>query len=137
MTSQNDQIIEEFRRHAGKVSGSLQGAPLLLLTAIGARSGKQWTLPLRYLLDGGRLVVFAANAGGPRHPAWYYNLVAHPHVTIELGSEIFEAEARFIEGAERDQLLVRQATQYPHFATYQAKTTRQIPVVALERQIES
>jgi deazaflavin-dependent oxidoreductase (nitroreductase family) len=137
MTDQNEQhrqIIEEFRTHAGKVGGRLEGAPLLLLTTTGARSGKRNTTPLRYLPDGDRLMVFAANAGAPTNPAWYYNVLAHPDITIEVGAEMFEANATVLTGEERDRLLAKQTNVYPHFAEYLMKTTRQIPVVALQRR---
>jgi deazaflavin-dependent oxidoreductase (nitroreductase family) len=129
------QLIEEFRAHAGQVGGRFVQAPLLLLTTIGRRSRRQRTTPLRYLRDGERLVVFAANAGAPRHPGWYHNLLAHSQVTLEVGTETFEARAYIIEGAERERLLAQQAAVYPHFAEYQARTTRQIPAVAFERML--
>src|SRR5579884_4385144 len=83
----NRLIIEEFRAHEGKVGGQFVGAPLILLTSKGARSGEPRTTPLRYLPDKDRLIVFAANAGAATNPAWYYNLLAHPTVTVEIGTE--------------------------------------------------
>jgi deazaflavin-dependent oxidoreductase (nitroreductase family) len=128
----NRLIIEEFRTHAGQVGGQFVGAPLLLLTTRGARSGESRTTPLRYLPDQDRLILFAANAGGATNPAWYYNLLAHPTVTVETGTETVEAVATVLTGEERERLLALQAKVYPHFASYQAKTDRQIPVVALQ-----
>ncbi len=128
----NSKIIEEFRTHGGKVGGPFEGRPLLLLTTTGAKSGLQRTTPLVYLADGERLMVFASKGGAPSNPDWYYNLLAHPEVIVEVGREKFAAQASVISGEQRDQLYAQQAEQMQSFATYQAKTTRTIPVVALE-----
>jgi len=128
----NRQTIEEFRANKGKVGGYWEGKPLLLLTTIGAKSGQKRTTPMMYLKDDDRLLVFASKRGAPANPAWYHNLVAHPQVTIEVGEEKYEATATVLKGEERDQLYARQAELYPQFGEYQAKTTRKIPVVALE-----
>lgn len=136
MTDPNDwnrAIIEEFRANGGKVGGQFAGAPLLLLTTTGAKSGRQLTTPLMYTDDGDRLLVYASKAGAPTNPAWYHNLVANPRVTVEVGNEQYEATATVITGEERDRLFNRQAQQNPGFAEYQAKTSRTIPVVALSR----
>jgi len=135
MTNQNDfnqRIIAEFRANGGTVGGPFAGAPMLLLTTTGARSGEQRTTPLVYLPDGDRLVVIASKGGAPTHPAWYHNLVAHPDVTVEVGSETLPVRAAVLSGEERDRLYARQAALRPAFAEYQAKTTRRIPVVALQ-----
>jgi len=130
----NRQIIEEFRANEGKVGGPFAGATMLLLTTTGAKSGKRRTTPLVYLPDGERQIIFASKAGAPTNPDWFYNLQAHPEVTIELGNETFEATAIVTEGTERDELYAKQAGRMPGFAEYQAKTTRRIPVIALERR---
>ncbi|MFE7549529.1 nitroreductase/quinone reductase family protein [Streptomyces gardneri] len=132
----NQQVIEEFRANGGRVGGMFEGAALLLLTTTGARSGRPHTNPAVYVRDGARLLVFASNAGGPRHPAWFHNLSADPHVTVELGTpagtvERFVATAVVTEGEERDRLYAEQAARDPGFAAYQAATDRVIPVVAL------
>jgi deazaflavin-dependent oxidoreductase (nitroreductase family) len=93
MSDWNKQIIEEFRRNGGKVGGSFEGAPLLLLTTTGARSGMARTTPVMYLPDGDRMIVFASKAGASTNPDWYHNLVVHPKATVEVGSETFEAMA--------------------------------------------
>jgi deazaflavin-dependent oxidoreductase (nitroreductase family) len=134
MSSFNDAIIAEFRSHQGKVGGSFEGAPLLLLTTTGARSGKQHTNPLMYRADGDRWLVFASYAGAPTNPAWYHNIVAHPDAVIEVGTETVEVTATVLDPAERDREYAEQAGLYPGFAEYQEKTTRVIPVVALERR---
>ena len=130
----NRQLIEEFRTNRGKTGGPFEGRPLLLLTTTGAKSGARRTTPMMYIPDGERLLVIASNIGAPAHPAWYHNLVAHPDVTVEVGTETFEATAIVIEGTERDRLWSRIVASYPFFADHQAKTTRQIPVIALSRR---
>lgn len=129
----NSGIIEEFRANGGKVGGPFEGAPLLLLTTTGAKSGKQRTTPLAYLAENGRMFIFASKAGAPTNPDWYHNLLAHPQVTVEVGTEQFPAKAVVVEGAERDQIYAIQAQRMPGFAEYEQKTTRQIPVVELVR----
>ena len=127
----NRQVIEEFHANAGKVNG---GTSMLLLVTMGARSGKQRVNPLAYTTDGERLVVIASKGGAPNNPDWYHNVVAHPDVTVEVGTETFEARATVAEGAERDDLYAKQAAIMPNFAEYQAKTTRKIPVIVLTRK---
>ncbi len=131
----NRQTIEQFRANKGKVGGFWEGKPLLLLTTTGAKSGKKRTTPTMYLHDGDRLLIFASKGGAPSHPAWYHNLVAHPYVTIEVGDETYDAKATVLKGEERDRLYTRQSELYPQFGEYQEKTTRKIPVIALERNI--
>ncbi|MGW5688609.1 nitroreductase/quinone reductase family protein [Nonomuraea sp. NPDC003754] len=129
----NQQVIEEFRANGGTVGGMFEGAPLVLLTTVGARSGAVKTNPAVYLRDGERILVFGSNAGQDRHPAWYHNLLANPDVVVELGSERFAARAVPLAGEERDRMYERQAAIDPAFAAYQANTSRVIPVVALHR----
>jgi len=129
----NRNLIDEFRAKDGKVTGVFAGAPVLLLTTTGARSGRKHTTPLVYQQDGDRIVVFGSRGGAPTHPAWYRNLVANPIVTVELPGETFEAKAGTIEGPERERIWSAQKEIMPAFAEYEAKTDRQIPVVVLER----
>ena len=129
----NDRIIKEFRENDGKVGGQFEGAPLVLLTTTGARTGKVRTNPLVSLVDEDRVVIFASKAGAPTNPDWYHNIVANPRVTVEQGSERYEADATIVEGAERDRLFSTQKERFPGFADYEAGTDRVIPVVALER----
>ena len=129
----NRAIIEEFRANGGKVGGNFEGAPLLLLHTVGARSGQPRVNPMMYLRDGERLVVFASKAGAPTNPDWYHNLVAHPDASVEVGDELFDVHATVLIGAERDRLFAKQAQLYPGFKEYEARTTRTIPVVALTR----
>ncbi len=133
MKSFNQQVIEEFRANGGKVGGMFEGAPMLLLTTTGAKTGRRLTSPLVYGQDGDRLLIFASKGGAPTNPAWYHNLVANPTVTIEVGAETFDARATVVTGDERDRLYAEQAERMPNFATYQQNTTRVIPVIALDR----
>jgi deazaflavin-dependent oxidoreductase (nitroreductase family) len=129
----NQRIIEEFRANGGRVGGPFEGARLLLLTTTGARSGAAHTTLLGYLPDGGERILVIASAGGaPNHPDWFHNLVAHPRVTVEDGVFSYDAQAVILEGAERDRAFARAAEADPGWADYQAKTTRIIPVVALQ-----
>jgi deazaflavin-dependent oxidoreductase (nitroreductase family) len=129
----NRQLIEEFRANGGKVGGMFAGAPLLLLTTTGARSGQPRVAPLAYTSDNGRLVVIASKGGAPTHPDWFHNLRANPEVTVEVGKETFPARATIPEGAERQRLFEQMAAQMPNFAEYQRNTTRKLPVIVLER----
>ncbi|MGD0593166.1 MAG: nitroreductase family deazaflavin-dependent oxidoreductase [Acidimicrobiales bacterium] len=129
----NRKIIEEFRAHEGKVGGQFEGAPVLLLTTTGAKSGKSHTAPMMYLTDDDRLFVFASKAGAPTNPDWYHNLVANPTVTVEIGTDQYTATATPVQREERDRIFAEQARRYPGFAEYEDKTTRVIPVVELVR----
>jgi deazaflavin-dependent oxidoreductase (nitroreductase family) len=134
MNDYNRQLIEEFRANRNKAGGPFDGRPLLLLTTTGAKSGQRRTTPMMYISDGDRLLVIASNAGALTHPDWYYNVAAHPEVTVEVGTETFDATAVVTEGAERHRLWTRIVELYPFFAEHQAKTTRQIPVIVLSRR---
>ena len=133
MSDWNKQIIEEFRSNGGKVGGAFEGAPLLLLTTTGAKSGMARTAPVMYLPDGERMIIFASKAGAPTNPVWYHNLMAHPQATVEVVNETIEVTAVEVTSEERDRLYAKQAAQFPGFADYEAKTTRRIPVIALHR----
>jgi deazaflavin-dependent oxidoreductase (nitroreductase family) len=127
----NRKVIEEFRANDGKVGGPFEGAPVLLLTSTGARSGEQRTTPVVFQPDGDRMIIFASKAGAPENPAWYHNLRANPTATVEVGTDTVEVQAVVTEGDERERLFSKQKELMPQFADYEQKTTRQIPVVAL------
>jgi deazaflavin-dependent oxidoreductase (nitroreductase family) len=129
----NAKIIDEFRANEGKVGGMFEGSPMLILHTIGARTGNERVTPLVYQADGERVVIFASKGGAPENPAWFHNLVAHPDVTVEIGTETVPVRARVAEGDERERLWARQKELMPGFGDYEAKTTRQIPVVVLDR----
>lgn len=133
MNDFNRAIIEEFRANDGRVGGQFEGAPLLLLTSTGARSGEARTTPVVYLRDGERLVIFASKAGAPTNPAWYHNLLANPSATVEVGTETVQVNAEVASGEERERLYQRQSELFPQFVEYAKKTTREIPVVLLQR----
>jgi len=132
-TDYNKQVIEEFRTNEGKVGGPLASTDVLLLTTTGAKSGKRTTAPLGYFVDGDRLLVVASVMGAPKHPDWYLNLVANPDVTIEVGTETIQATAVPLPQPERDEKFAEMAAEAPFLADHQQKTSRVIPVVALER----
>ncbi len=132
MSDWNTQIIEEFRANGGKVGGQFEGAPLLLLHSTGAKTGQARVNPMMYLADSDNLVVFASKAGAPTSPDWFHNLVANPRASVEVGERTVKVSARIAEGETRERLWSRQKELYPGFAEYEAKTTRQIPVVVLE-----
>jgi deazaflavin-dependent oxidoreductase (nitroreductase family) len=128
-TDPNRQVIDEFRASGGTVGGRFAGLPLLLLTTVGARSGLRRTVPVTYVADGERYVV-AAGANGA-NPAWYHNLLAHPAVTVEVGTAVLEALARVAADAERDGLFDRYASEQPQLHSYQAMADREVPVIVL------
>ena len=134
MNERNARVIEEFRTNGGQLGGDRAGTSMLLLSTTGAKSGQRRVNPVAYLADGDRLLVFASKGGGPTSPDWYHNLVANPIVTVEVGTETYEAEATVLTGEERDRLYAKQAALRPVFAEYEQKTTRKIPVVALTRK---
>ena len=133
MTTWNDRnkaVIEEFRANGGQVNG---WGSLILLTTTGAKTSQPRIAPLMLVTDGDRLLAVASKGGAPKHPDWYLNILAHPNVTVEVGSEKFETVARILTGEERAQAYKRAAEVFPPYAEYQKKTTREIPVIALER----
>ncbi len=136
MQELNRKVIEEFRANGGKVGGEFAGAPLLLLSTTGAKSGLPRTNPLAYVADGDQLAVAASYAGGPNNPPWFYNLVANPEVEVEVGHERFRATASIADEPERAELYAKMAAAMPDFSEYQSKTERLIPVIVLTRTPE-
>ena len=131
----NNEVIGQFRANHGQiVRGKYQGAPLLLLHTKGAKSGEERVNPMLYVYDDNRLLVIASNNGVPYHPGWYFNVLTHPEVTVELGAETFRAQAHVLQGEERDIHFHKIATKFPTFREY-ARTAqpRVIPVVELVR----
>ncbi len=134
MSDFNQSIIDEFRANGGKAGGYFAGANMVLLHTIGAKSGQARTNPLVYVADGDRIVVIASKGGADNNPDWYYNLLANPIVTVEIGTEQFQARATAItEEPERSRLYARMVEHRSGFAEYEQKTSRKIPVVLLER----
>jgi len=129
----NQSVIAEFRANQGRVGGPLEGWPMLLLTMTGAKTGRTLVRPMCYSRDGDRIVVIASYGGAPNNPPWYYNLLANPIVTVEVGTEKFRARAEQVSGAERIRLFDAASKLLPMFADYQHKTKREIPVLTLTR----
>jgi deazaflavin-dependent oxidoreductase (nitroreductase family) len=128
----NSKIIEEFRANGGKVGGSFQGAPLLLLHTRGARTGSERVNPMMYRMVDAGYAVFASKAGAPTNPDWYYNLIANPQVHAEIGTGTVPLTARVADDDEREQIWSAQKAEYPGFGDYETKTSRKIPVVILK-----
>jgi deazaflavin-dependent oxidoreductase (nitroreductase family) len=110
-----------------------RGAPTLVLTTLGRRSGKPRRLALIYGTDGDRYVVVASKGGAAQHPEWYLNLRANPEVLVQVKADRFRAKARTATPEEHERLWPRMANIWPDYDKYQAKTERQIPLVILER----
>lgn len=134
MSDFNQTIIDEFRANGGKVGGYFAGANMLLLHTVGAKSGQERTNPLVYVTDGDRLVIIASKGGADSNPDWYYNVLANPNVTVELGNEQFQARATAVtEEPERSRLYAKMVDHRAGFAEYEQKTNRKIPAIVLER----
>jgi len=129
----NQKIIDEFRANDGIVGGRFEGRTLLLLHTTGAKSGKERINPVAYTRDGERYVVIASKGGAPDNPDWYYNILAHPRLTVEVGTETFEVEARVTEEPERTRLYDKMVETFPGFDDYRRRTERVIPVIVLTR----
>jgi deazaflavin-dependent oxidoreductase (nitroreductase family) len=129
----NRTIIEEFRANEGHVA-RFGRQPLLLLHHMGAKTGTWRVNPLAYQrLEDGSVAVFGSKGGSPRHPDWYFNLVANHNAGIEIGTETYDVVARVAEGEERERIWKRQKGFNRAFADYERKTARRIPVIILER----
>jgi deazaflavin-dependent oxidoreductase (nitroreductase family) len=133
MSDWNTKVIEEFRANGGKVGGNFEGAPLLILHSTGAKTGRERVNPLVYQAVGDDVAIFASKGGAPDNPDWFHNLEAHPDVTVEIGTDTVPMRARIAEGDERDRIWTKQKQLMSGFADYEANTSRQIPVVILER----
>jgi deazaflavin-dependent oxidoreductase (nitroreductase family) len=130
----NRNLIKDLRENKGKAtSGPFAGRDVLILTTKGAKSASERENPLVYTRDGQHYVVVASKGGAPMHPSWFHNLVKHPEVTVEVGGERFKARAHIPQGDEYERLYQQHASTNPQFHEYRSKTTRQIPVVVLER----
>jgi len=134
MSDWNQQIIDEFRANAGRVGGMFEGAPMILIHHIGAKSGTERVTPLVHFPEDDRRTVIVASAGGaPSHPAWYHNLKANPKIEVEVGAETYTVLAEELPRAERDEVWKRVVAERPGFADYERKTDRVIPLLRLTR----
>jgi deazaflavin-dependent oxidoreductase (nitroreductase family) len=121
-----------FRASGGRIGGRLRGnLPVLLLTTTGRKSGKQRTTPLLYVRDGEQYVIVASVGGAPKHPAWHLNLQNNPAATIQIGTRRIAVSAKTATPDERTRLWSLVTAMYPGYDAYQAKTSREIPVVVL------
>jgi len=129
----NGKLIAEFRENGGKVGGFFEGQPLLLLHHAGAKTGTERVNPLVYQRVGGSYAVFGSAGGQPRDPQWFRNLVAHPDVTVEVGTSTVNARARVADSGERAGIWATQKERMPHFADYEKNAApREIPVILLD-----
>lgn len=134
MSDWNTGIIAEFRANAGKVGGPFEGAPMIILHTIGARTGAERETPLVYFpQDDGTMVIVASAGGAPNNPAWYHNAVANPRFDVEVGTERFPVDAVEITGEERDLVWKAVVDERAGFGEYQEKTERLIPLLRLSR----
>lgn len=131
----NAPVVEEFRANKGKVGGMFEKMSLILLHTTGAKSGAERINPLAYQRVGDDSVaVFASYGGNPKHPDWYFNVLADPNVEVEIGTDRYAGKARVATGAERERIWEAQKAAVPQFAEYEEKTEgRQIPVVVIEK----
>jgi deazaflavin-dependent oxidoreductase (nitroreductase family) len=122
-----------YRRTGGRIGHRFPGMPpFLLLEHVGAKTGTVRTTPLGYLRDGENLILIGSNGGGPRNPAWIYNLRAHPDVRVWIGAREHVVRAHLAAPDERDRLWPKVLELSDVFTDYQRRTTRQIPLVVLE-----
>jgi len=127
-------LVDDMRANGGAITrGPMAGRPLLLLTTTGAKSGDKREAIVTFTRDGDSYVIAASKSGAPEHPAWYWNVLAHPEVNVEADGQQFRARAHVTEGAERDRLWDQHATERPEFREYPTKTSRVIPIITLER----
>lgn len=120
-----------YKKTAGRLGGSIQGAPVLLLTTRGRKTGTPRTTPVLYLDDGRDVVIVASKGGWPTDPLWYRNLQAEPAVTVQIGRDVRSMQARTAASAERERLWTRLVKLYAPYADYQSWSDREIPVVVL------
>jgi F420H(2)-dependent quinone reductase len=120
-----------YERSRGVEGTTLRGRPVIILTSIGARSGKVRKTPLMRVEHDGQYAVVASLGGSPTHPVWYHNLVANPHVELQDGSVKRDYTAREVDGEERATWWARAVATWPDYADYQERTSRQIPVFVL------
>jgi deazaflavin-dependent oxidoreductase (nitroreductase family) len=133
----NAQVIAVFRANDGEVPAPYPDPPpMLLIHTIGARSGKEHVVPMRCLPVGDTLYIFGSARGSDRHPDWYHNLIAHPDITIEMGTESIPVHATETVGTEREAIFARQSARFPIYEEYERKTGRKIPVIRLDRRFE-
>jgi len=133
MSLMGDEHVRRYRETNGEVGYIWNGATCLLLTTTGRKSGQKRTIPIIYTELDGKIAIIGSQGGHPDHPLWYLNLLADPHATVQIRDEVFDVVARTAQSPEREQFWAEALKQWPKYDAYQARTTRQIPVVVLER----
>jgi proline iminopeptidase len=129
-----DEHVRRYRETGGEVGHIWrEGSTILLLTTTGRKTGEQRTVPLIYAEDGGRFVIVASKGGAPEDPGWYQNIEKTPEVELQVKDEVFRARARKAEGEERERLWRKANEVWPHYDEYATRTSREIPVIVLER----
>ena len=133
----NQRVIAEFRANEGRVGGSFEGAPMVLVHHVGRKSGNEYVTPLVYLPSEGNddsIYIFASKGGAPTHPDWYGNLTAAGKATIEVLGRTYQATVTELSGEERDRVYAEQVKRMPGFGEYAEKTEgiRKIPVLQLK-----
>ena len=123
---------ERFEATDGAEANTMRGVPIIVLTSLGARSGRLRKTALMRVEHDGRYAVVASKGGAPEHPVWYWNLVRHPHVELQDGAVRRDYDAREVDGAEREAWWARAVEVWPDYAGYQTRTDRRIPVLVLE-----
>lgn len=126
--------VSLYRLSGGRIMGTFGGAPILLLTTRGRKSGRSRTVPLVYIKQDASFAVVASYAGSPKHPSWYLNLVANPNVELQVGSERFGALARTASAEEKSRLWPQFVAIYPRYEDYRKRTMRDIPLVIFIRE---
>lgn len=128
-----DEHVRRYRETDGAVGHDWNGAPCLVLTTRGRRSGEPRSFALIYGRDGDDYILIASKGGAPQHPGWYLNLVAEPRVDVQVRASRFKAIARTAHGAERKRLWGIMTAVWPSYDQYAARTKREIPVVVLKQ----
>lgn len=123
---------ERFEASGGAEANTMRGVPIIVLTSVGAKSGKLRKTALMRVEHDGRYAVVASKGGAPEHPVWYWNLLAHPHVELQDGAEKRDYDARVLSGDERAEWWERAVAVWPDYAEYEQRTDREIPVFVLE-----
>ena len=131
-TIRGDSHVQAYRETGGETGYIWNNATILLLTTKGRKSGQEKTVPLIFIEGGDNYVIIASLGGAPNHPAWYLNLESDPRVTLQVKDKVFDAMARTAQSPERERLWQKAVEAWPQYTDYQAKTSRQIPVVVLE-----
>ena len=121
-----------YRASGGRLMSTLEGDPICLVTMTGAKSGKLRTIPLMYVPDGDSVLLVASQGGAPTHPTWYYNLMAHPDITVEQGGQVRRLKARRVSAEEKARLWPICVSHYTPYEQYQQRTERDIPVFRCE-----